>query len=84
MNIEKVIPLLLEEPRHFIATGGGIQTRPVKIKRPNGMMSTEAILKTNQKQMIYLHQMSSYLFLKKNTMKQTFLCFQMLVLQESL
>lgn len=34
MNIEKVIPLLLEEPRHFIATGGGIQTRPVKIKRP--------------------------------------------------
>ena len=34
MNIEKIIPLLLEQQRRFVATGGGAQTAPIQIKRP--------------------------------------------------
>jgi hypothetical protein len=37
MNIEKLIPLLLEEQRRFIATSGGVQTTPIQIKRPSWM-----------------------------------------------
>ncbi|VFA43408.1 hypothetical protein [Chryseobacterium indologenes] len=35
MNIEKLIPILLEQQRRFVAQSGGKTTTPIQIKRPS-------------------------------------------------